>query len=72
MAIVVAEPSTTSPRTQEAPHSEAQREEPQREPVREQRNEQAPLDLPPPPATKPFVVWSSSPGEAPPVVRRDE
>jgi ribonuclease E len=56
----------------EPAHSEAPREEPQREPAREQRNEQAPLDLPPPPATKPFVVWSSSPTDAPPVTRRDE
>jgi ribonuclease E len=31
---------------------------------------QAPLDLPPPPASKPFVVWSSSPGDA--GERRDE
>jgi hypothetical protein len=48
--------------------------EPQREAPREQRSEatQAPLDLPPPPPTKPFVVWSSSPGDAPPPERRDE
>jgi hypothetical protein len=41
---------------------------------REQRNEgtQAPLDLPPPPQAKPFVVWSSSPSDAPPAPRRDE
>ena len=40
----------------------------QREPQRESRNEgsQAPLDLPPPPPTKPFVVWSSSPTDASP------
>jgi hypothetical protein len=40
---------------------------------REQRNEgtQAPLDLPPPPAAKPFVVWSSSPGSGGPD-RRDD
>ena len=44
----------------------------EREPAREQRNEQAPLDLPPPPATKPFVVWSSSPTDAAPGTRRDE
>jgi hypothetical protein len=44
-----------------------------REP-REQRNEgtQAPLDLPPPPQAKPFVVWSSSPADAPSTPRRDE
>jgi len=45
------------------------------EPRREQRNEgsgsQAPLDLPPPPAAKPFVVWSSGPGEGTPE-RRDD
>jgi hypothetical protein len=34
-------------------------------PPRESRNEgtQAPLDLPPPPPSKPFVVWSSVPGD---------
>jgi hypothetical protein len=62
-------------------HHEASRQssgetssEPAREPQREQRNEgtQAPLDLPPPPPTKPFVVWSSSPADAPPVTHRDE
>jgi ribonuclease E len=43
------------------------------EPPRESRNEgsQAPLDLPPPPPAKPFVVWSSSPGDSP-GERRDE
>jgi ribonuclease E len=46
----------------------------EREPPREQRSEgsQAPLDLPPPPATKPFVVWSSSPSDVTPGTRRDE
>jgi len=45
-----------------------------REPPREQRSEgaQAPLDLPPPPQSKPFVVWSSSPSDAGPGGRRDE
>jgi len=45
-----------------------------REPPREQRSEgsQAPLDLPPPPPTKPFVVWSSSPSDVTPGTRRDE
>jgi ribonuclease E len=40
---------------------------------REPRNEgtQAPLDLPPPPPAKPFVVWSSNPGDNP-GPRRDE
>ena len=67
----------SEPAHQEAPHAprlpRIQRE-PEREPPREQRNEgtQAPLDLPPPPPTKPFVVWSSSPSDAPPVTRRDE
>jgi ribonuclease E len=32
---------------------------------------QAPLDLPPPPPAKPFVVWSSNPGESP-EPRRDD
>jgi ribonuclease E len=43
------------------------------EPPRESRNEgtQAPLDLPPPPPAKPFVVWSSSPSDSP-GTRRDE
>jgi ribonuclease E len=56
------------------PSSAETSSEPAREPQREPRNEgtQAPLDLPPPPATKPFVVWSSSPADAPPVTRRDE
>ncbi|HET7809787.1 MAG TPA: Rne/Rng family ribonuclease [Steroidobacteraceae bacterium] len=37
--------------------------EPRSEPPREQHDagSQAPLDLPPPPQAKPFVVWSSSP-----------
>jgi hypothetical protein len=56
---------------------EPQREphrEPQREAPRESRSEnsQAPLDLPPPPPTKPFVVWSSSPSDSMPGPRRDE
>jgi hypothetical protein len=44
------------------------------EPVRESRSEgsQAPLDLPPPPPSKSFVVWSSSPGDNPDGTRRDE
>ena len=31
---------------------------------------QAPLDLPPPPPSKPFVVWSSNPSDSP--TQRDE
>ncbi|HEV7607049.1 MAG TPA: Rne/Rng family ribonuclease, partial [Steroidobacteraceae bacterium] len=60
--------SQDSPR-ESFPAAEAQREAP-----REQRNEgtQAPLDLPPPPPSKPFVVWSSAPSDAPPTERRDE
>jgi hypothetical protein len=44
------------------------------EPPREQRHEstQAPLDLPPPPQSKPFVVWSSSPPGDSPTHSRDE
>jgi len=55
------------------PQREPQRET-QREPQRESQNEnsQAPLDLPPPPPTKPFVVWSSSPTDAVPGPRRDD
>ena len=56
--------------------NQSEREPPRepREPPREQRSEgaQAPLDLPPPPQSKPFVVWSSSPGDAGPGGRRDE
>jgi len=50
----------------------SERSEPSEAP-REPRNEgtQAPLDLPPPPPAKPFVVWSSSPSDAP-TPRRDE
>jgi ribonuclease E len=71
------EPAQQDARRDNESSGESQREpqrEPAREPVREQRNEgtQAPLDLPPPPPTKPFVVWSSSPADAPPVTRRDE
>ena len=47
-------------------------QEPREAAPREQQSSQAPLDLPPPPQAKPFVVWSSSPSEAPPVPRRDE
>jgi ribonuclease E len=70
-------PENSEPAPQAAPRESSPGEpqrEPVREPAREQRNEgtQAPLDLPPPPATKPFVVWSSSPADAPPVTRRDE
>ena len=57
-----------------APRESAPREPVERaEPAREARNEgtQAPLDLPPPPPAKPFVVWSSGPGEGP-SPRRDE
>jgi ribonuclease E len=53
----------------EAPReSAAERGEPR------QRNEgtQAPLDLPPPPQAKPFVVWSSSPSADTTETRRDE
>ena len=51
--------------SREAPAADFEPKEPReaREP-RESRSEggsQAPLDLPPPPASKPFVVWSSTP-----------
>jgi ribonuclease E len=63
-------------RSEEAPResSAPERSEPERhESQRSERNEgsQAPLDLPPPPPAKPFVVWSSSPGTGP-GPRRDE
>ena len=68
-----AEPRADQGAREEGPRESApERSEPRSEP-REQRGEssQAPLDLPPPPPAKPFVVWSSSPsgssGE-----RRDE
>jgi ribonuclease E len=46
-------------------------QEPRESAPREQQSSQAPLDLPPPPPSKPFVVWSSSPADAP-TPRRDE
>ncbi len=60
-------------REQAPPREQAPREPAERaEPVRESRNEgtQAPLDLPPPPAPKPYVVWSSGPSDG--STRRDE
>ena len=67
-------PAAESPRESSPP---AERAEPPRtdRPDRPERtdrgeNTQAPLDLPPPPESKPFVVWSSSPGPTGP--RRDE
>jgi ribonuclease E len=58
----------------EAPRESVPQERPERSDSapREQQSAQAPLDLPPPPPSKPFVVWSSSPADAPPVPRRDE
>jgi hypothetical protein len=55
-----------------SPEPQAEREPP-REAPRVERSEaaQAPLDLPPPPPSKPFVVWSSSPSDSP-GGRRDE
>ena len=64
----------SEPAHEEAPQETVVKQS-QREPQREQRNEgtQTPLDLPPPPPTKPFVVWSSSPSDSPPpATRRDE
>jgi ribonuclease E len=57
-------PREEGPREEGPRESAPERAEPRPEPPREQRNEssQAPLDLPPPPPAKPFVVWSSSPG----------
>jgi len=46
-------------------------QEPRESAPREQQSSQAPLDLPPPPPSKPFVVWSSSPAETP-VPRRED
>jgi len=72
------EPRGDQPREQRAePPREQYSEprEPRSEPPREHHDSgtQAPLDLPPPPQAKPFVVWSSSPppgsGTTP---RRDE
>lgn len=56
-----------------APVERAEPREERPEP-REERSAgtQAPLDLPPPPQPKPFVVWSSSPTSAPTEPRRDE
>jgi ribonuclease E len=50
----------------------AHSQEPREAAPREQQSSQAPLDLPPPPPSKPFVVWSSSPSDATPGTRRDE
>ena len=57
-------PRDDGPRDDGPREAPAERAEPRSEPPREQRNEsaQAPLDLPPPPPAKPFVVWSSTPG----------
>jgi len=62
------------PAREEAPRQSSESQSEHREPPREQRNEasQAPLDLPPPPPSKPFVVWSSSPSDSSPGGRRDE
>jgi len=62
------------PAREEAPRQSSESQSEHREPPREQRNEspQAPLDLPPPPASKPFVVWSSSPSDPGSGGRRDE
>ncbi len=58
-----------SPPRESAPEERSERSEA----PREQQSSQAPLDLPPPPPSKPFVVWSSSPSEAPtPTPHRDE
>jgi hypothetical protein len=67
------EPRESSSEAQREPQREPQRETP-RETSRESHGEstQAPLDLPPPPPTKPFVVWSSSPTSPGSGPRRDE
>ena len=59
------------PREAREPRESREAREPResREP-RSDSGSQAPLDLPPPPAAKPFVVWSSSPGDSD--TRRDE
>jgi ribonuclease E len=54
-----------------APQERQDRPERNDQAPREQQSSQAPLDLPPPPQSKPFVVWSSSPTDAP-TPRRDE
>ena len=77
MAVAPDEPGEHAPQEspREAAHEPAERPErvEHAEPPREQRSEgtQAPLDLPPPPPAKPFVVWSSSPTGTP-ETRRDE
>jgi hypothetical protein len=57
---------------QDRPERDDSRNESRGDAPREQQSSQAPLDLPPPPPSKPFVVWSSSPADAPAVPRRDE
>jgi len=53
------QPSAEPARESAPPAEPAEPREPRQE------NTQAPLDLPPPPPAKPFVVWSSSPTDAP-------
>jgi hypothetical protein len=70
------EPRQSAPPRDPSPPRESggEQREPQREPQREARSgegSQAPLDLPPPPEAKPFVVWSSAPTSETPG-RRDE
>jgi ribonuclease E len=61
--------SDSAPREPSPPRESA---EPRGETRRDSsQGSQAPLDLPPPPAAKPFVVWSSGPGDATPE-RRDD
>jgi hypothetical protein len=61
-----------SPREAPPPRERAEpRDEPRRESTQGSQGSQAPLDLPPPPAAKPFVVWSSGPADAP-TDRRDD
>ncbi len=62
------EPAHVHTAESDAPRTESRSQELPRE---RSEGAQAPLDLPPPPAAKPFVVWSSSPddGSGP---RRDE
>jgi ribonuclease E len=66
------DPGGSQPPRESAPRdpAPAERTEPPRE-SRSGEGSQAPLDLPPPPPGKPFVVWSSSPSDSP-EVRRDE
>ncbi len=66
------EPQRDAPRERDVPREPQHATEQQPSAAPRQESTQAPLDLPPPPPSKPFVVWSSSPTESTPGRPRDE